>query len=393
MSQEPADFVVLTFNSGSSSLKMALYKFHDGKIDRLVWGEAEEIGGETGRLWVRGNPHVAIEESRSFGDTGNAAEFLIQSIFKGSLPVPQAIGHRIVHGGPRLRKHQRITPEVLDQLAQATKFAPLHVPAALHVIQSAKAAFADIPQVACFDTAFHSTLPEHAARLPFTRDLWDQGIRKYGFHGLVCESVVRTLGNELLPRTVVAHLGNGCSLTALQNGKSIETTMGLTPTGGVIMGTRPGDLDPGVILNLLGSGYTQERLDSLLNHHSGLLGVSGASSDMRRLLELRESAPDARLAIQMFCYVIRKNIGSHAAALGGIDMLVFSGGIGEHAGAVRAEICAGLKHLGIELDEAANQQNARCIGSKSGKCDVRVVEADEDLEIAIHSQHLIGGGL
>ena len=389
MSQEPADFVVLTFNSGSSSLKIALYKFHDGKIDRLVWGEAEEIGSQTGRLWVRGNPQVAAEESRSFGDTGDAAEFLVRSIFKGSLPIPQAIGHRIVHGGPKLREHQRITPEVLDQLGQAIKFAPLHVPAALHVIQSAKTAFPHIPQVACFDTAFHRTIPENAARLPFPRDLWDQGIRRYGFHGLVCESVVRTLGKELLARTVVAHLGNGCSLTALQNGKSIDTTMGLTPAGGVMMGTRPGDLDPGIILNLLGAGYTQERLDSLLNHHAGLLGVSGTSSDMRRLLELRESSPDAGLAIQMFCYVIRKSIGSLDAALGGIDMLVFSGGIGEHAGAVRAEICAGLKHLGIELDEAANRQNARCIGSKDRKCDVRVVEADEDLEIAIHSQQLV----
>ena len=388
MAEATAEFVVLVFNSGSSSLKVALYTFHIGTPKKLVQGEAEEIGSENGPVWLRGSPDVALKDTRRFSDTGEAAEFLIRAIFKGSMPRPQAIGYRIVHGGPKLRKHQRITPEVLDQLRQATKFAPLHVPSALHVIEQATKAFPDIPQVACFDTAFHRTLPEHAARLPFGREFWDQGLKRYGFHGLVCESVVRSLSNDLPSRAVVAHLGNGCSLTALKNGQSVETTMGLTPTGGVMMGTRPGDLDPGVLLNLLAGGYDKERLDSLLNHHAGLLGVSGTSSDMRRLLELREKDENAKLAIQMFCYSIRKAIGSLSAVLGGLDMLIFSGGIGEHAAAIRNEICSGLEFLGIEIDETANQSNAPQIGLPGSRCDVRVVEADEDMEIALHSQRL-----
>lgn len=389
MSDPPDDFVVLVLNNGSSSLKLALYRFQNGNMNKLVWGEAEEIGNQGGCVWLRGNPETALEENRSFADAGEAAQFLIRAMFKGSLPVPQAAGHRIVHGGPRLREHQRITPEVLDQLAQAVPFAPLHLPSALRVIQQATAAFRKLPQIACFDTAFHRTIPEHAARLPFARDFWDKGLMRYGFHGLVCESVVRTLGTDLPPRAVVAHLGNGCSLTALQNGCSVDTTMGLTPTGGVMMGTRSGDLDPGVFLNLLGSGYTYERLDSLLNHHAGLLGVSAAASDMRRLLELSEKDSNARLAIQMFCYSIRKSIGSLAAVLGGIDMLIFSGGIGEHAGAVRAEICTGLEHLGVVLDQSANRQNARRISVQQSKCEVRIVDADEDLEIAMHARQLL----
>jgi acetate kinase len=238
-------------------------------------------------------------------------------------------------------------------------------------------------------TRFHRTIPEHAARLPFAREFWDNGIKRYGFHGLACESVVRTLGKDLKLRAVLAHLGNGCSLTALLNGQSVENTMGLTPTGGVMMGTRTGDLDPGVILNLLSAGYTAERLGSLLNHHSGLLGVSGQSSDMRTLLELRNRNADVELAIQMFCYLIRKSIGSLASVLGSLDMLIFSGGIGEHAAAVRAEICSGLEYLGVLLDDAANQSNADRISPRDSKCDVRVVEADEDLEIATHCQRLI----
>jgi acetate kinase len=388
MADAPAEFVVLVFNSGSSSLKVALCTFHIGAPKKLVQGEAEEIGSENSPVWLRGAPEVALKETRRFSDSGEAAEFLTRAIFKGSMPRPQAIGHRIVHGGPKLREHQRITPEVLDQLQQAIKFAPLHVPSALRVIEEATKAFPNIPQIACFDTAFHRSLPVHAARLPFGREFWDQGLKRYGFHGLVCESVVRSLGKDLASRAVVAHLGNGCSLTALQNGRSVETTMGLTPTGGVMMGTRPGDLDPGVLLNLLADGYDKERLDSLLNHRAGLLGVSGTSSDMRRLLELREKDGNAKLAIQMFCYSIRKAIGSLSAVLGGLEMLIFSGGIGEHAAAVRKEICSGLEYLGIELNETANQSGAPQIRLAGTRCDVRVVEADEDLEIALHCQRL-----
>lgn len=388
MSPPAADFVVLGLNSGSSSLKIALYAFWNGKPERLAWGEAEELGHRSGSVWLRGNPQIAIQQKHEFKSAGEAARFLIAAMSKGNLPAPNAVGHRIVHGGPHLREHQKITPTVFDQLKQAVAFAPLHLPSALEVIAESRRQFPDLPQIACFDTAFHRTIPEYAVRLPFGREFWDRGLRRYGFHGLVCESVVRTLGDELSPRTVIAHLGNGCSLTALQNGKSIETTMGLTPTGGVMMGTRTGDLDPGVLLNLLTSGNDASQLDALVNHQSGLVGVSEKSSDMRELLEARSQDPKVDLAIKMFCYSIRKSIGALAAVLGGIDMLAFSGGIGEHAPAIKGEICAGLEYLGIALDDSVNVKNAQQIGRRGAKCDVRIVVADEDLEIAMHSWSL-----
>jgi acetate kinase len=391
MSNRPADFVFLALNSGSSSFKLALYSFQNGIIDRLALGEAEEIGSTSGRVWLRSNGDLAHhdlanDERRSFVSAGVAAEHLIEALRKTSLPHPLAVGHRIVHGGPRLREHQRITPEVLAQLAEAVSFAPLHLPPALDVVRRAMDAFPNVPHIACFDTAFHRTMPEHAARLPFGREFFAQGLQRYGFHGLSCESAVRVLGSELAQRTVVAHLGNGCSITAIQNGFSMDTTMGLTPTGGVMMGTRSGDLDPGIVLNLLRAGYDYERLDALVNHSAGLLGVSGGSSDMRRLLEVRGRDVDARLAVKMFCYQIAKSIAAMAAVLGGIDMLVFTGGIGENSGAVRAEICSGLRHLGISLNNDRNQRNAANIAD--GECDVRVIAADEDLEIALYAMKL-----
>lgn len=387
MSNQPADFVVLALNSGSSSLKLGLYSFQKGNVDKLAWAEAEEIGSTSGRVWLRGSGDLAKDERRSFVSAGVAAEYLIEALRKTYLPLPLAVGHRIVHGGPRLREHQRITPEVLAQLTEAVSFAPLHQPPALDVVRRAMGAFPNVPHIACFDTAFHRTMPEHAARLPFGHEFFDQGLQRYGFHGLSCESVARSLGSELAPRTVVSHLGNGCSITAIHNGFSMDTTMGLTPTGGVMMGTRSGDLDPGIALNLLRAGYDYERLDALLNHKAGLLGVSGGSSDMRRLLEVRDKDADARLAVKMFCYQIGKSIAAMAAVLGGIDMLVFTGGIGEHSGAVRAEVCSGLRHLGIALDDGRNQRNAANIAGDS-KCDVRIIGADEDLEIALYSKKL-----
>lgn len=381
-----AVFTVLSLNSGSSSLKLGLYSFHHGKAERLVWGEAEELGSCNGRLWLHGAVELQSNEASSVGSAGAAAQYSIQKLLDSSAPRADAVGHRIVHGGPRLRAHQRITPQVIAQLKEAIPFAPLHLPPALDVLKCAMEGFPNVPHIACFDTAFHRTMPEVAARLPFGREFFERGLQRYGFHGLSCESIVRALGSELMPRTVIAHLGNGCSITAVKNGSSVETTMGLTPTGGVIMGTRTGDLDPGVLLNLLRSGYDEQKLDSLLNHHAGLLGVSGISSDMRQLLSERDGNPGARLAIAMFCYSVRKSIGAMAAVLGGIDLLVFTGGIGEHSATVRSEICSELQHLGIALDNAANQKNASRISS--GSCGVRVIPADEDLEIALHARAL-----
>src|SRR5690242_16486116 len=218
--------------------------------------------------------------------------------------------------------------------------------------------YPDVPHIACFDTAFHRTIPECATHLPFDHEFWTEGLRRYGFHGLSCESILRSLGGELAPRSVIAHLGNGCSITAVRNGDSIETTMGLTPTGGVMMGTRSGDLDPGLLLHLLrDKAYTAQQLDHLLNHEAGLSGVSGKSSEMRALLESSATDAAARLAVVMFWYQVRKAIGAMAAVLDGLELLVFSGGIGEHAASVRADICAGLTYLGIALDPGANGRN------------------------------------
>jgi acetate kinase len=254
------------------------------------------------------------------------------------------------------------------------------------MIDAVAAHFPDLPQVACFDTAFHSRMPEVAQRFALPGKLWDQGIKRYGFHGLSYEYVVGKLGTELGQRAVVAHLGNGSSMVALRDGVSIDTSMGLTPTGGFMMGTRSGDLDPGVLLHLLRAGYSAEKLEALLNHETGLLGVSGESSEMRVLLEKRKSEPPAARAVQMFCYQVRKFVGAFAAALNGLNTLVFTGGIGEHAAEVRAEICSGLQYLGVALDVAANNRNAEVISAAGGRCVVRVVETDEDLMIARHTR-------
>jgi acetate kinase len=379
---------VLSLNSGSSSLKVGLYSFQNGKHTKVAWGEAEEVGSDRGRLWMHGAVELTSSDPRLASSAGAAARYLLDKLQESAAPAVEAVGHRIVHGGARLREHQRITAEVVTQLEDAVRFAPLHLPPALEVLKQAMEAFPRVPHVACFDTAFHHTIPEFAARLPFGREFFERGLQRYGFHGLSCESIVRQLGPELAGRTVIAHLGNGCSITAVENGSSVETTMGLTPTGGVMMGTRTGDLDPGVLLALLREGYDADKLDSLLNHHSGLLGVSGLSSDMRQLLENRDRNPEVRLALEMFCYSVRKSIGAMAAVLGGLEMLVFTGGIGEHSAAIRGEICSKLQHLGIVLDESANRHNAEQIASAASTCEVRVIPTDEDLEIAIHAKEL-----
>jgi acetate kinase len=391
-SAAPSDeTVVLALNSGSSSLKVALYLLRGKSEERLAQGAAEGLGNKDGRVWLRKRKQSVFDESRGFADASQAADYLLSVLEREGLPAPSVVGHRIVHGGPRLRSHQRITPEVLRELEEAVPFAPLHLPPALDVVRHALQRFPDVAHIACFDTVFHHTLPEYAARLPLPQEFWERGLRRYGFHGLSCESIVHALGDQLASRTVIAHLGNGCSVTAVRDGASVETTMGLTPTGGVIMGTRSGDLDPGVILHLARvENYSAEQLDSLLNHKAGLLGISGETSDMRRLLEMANENPRASLAVEMFCYQLRKAIGAMAAVLGGLELLVFSGGIGERAAPVRRQICSGLKYLGIALDDAANQGNESTISSAKSQCRVAVIESDEDLQIARHCRRLIG---
>jgi acetate kinase len=376
----------LCLNGGSSSVKYAVYRISDGGEERVFSGAIEAIGAEGGRAWLRAGDKVLSDQSGSFANHAEAVRAMFAALKTQGVTELAAAGHRIVHGGPEFTAPQRIDDRLKAALHELIPFAPLHLPSQVAMIEAVAAHFPDLPQVACFDTAFHSRMPEVAQRLALPGKLWEQGIKRYGFHGLSYEYVVSKLGAELGQRAVIAHLGNGSSMVALKDGVSIDTSMGMTPTGGFMMGTRSGDLDPGVLVHLLGAGYSAEKLEALLNHEAGLLGVSGQSSEMKVLLEKRKTEPAAALAVQMFCYQARKFIGAFAAALGGLDTLVFTGGIGEHAATVRAEICSGLQYLGVALDGAANNRNAEVISAAGGRCVVRVVETDEDLMIARHTR-------
>src|ERR1700733_6629755 len=302
------------------------------------------------------------------------------------MPKPDCFGHRIFHGVLKLFQLRLIDDTVLTQLEAATAFAPLHIPLALSVIRFAQKHFPGLPQVACFDTTFHAGLPAVARVLPIARELQSEGIQRYGFHGLSCESIVRRLAHALPRRLVIAHLGNGASVTAVKAGKSIDTSMGLTPTGGVIMGTRSGDLDPGVLVYLLREKkFDAGMLEELVDHRSGLLGISGVGSDMRRLREAASTNADARLAIQMFCYSVRKQVAAMIAALDGVDLLVFTGGIGENDGEARAAICDGLSWIGVSLDESRNRSGEKPVSEPASPCAVHVLPSQEDRQIAYHT--------
>ena len=287
--------------------------------------------------------------------------------------------------------HQRISPEVLDELRRSVHFAPLHIPSALQLIKAAQKIYPKVPHFACFDTAFHRTLPEAAARFALPGELFLEGVRRYGFHGLSYESILRRLSQNLPRRVVIAHLGNGASLVAVENGLSVDTTMGLTPTGGIPMGTRSGDLDPGVLLHLVRTKQLDaDALEGLLNHDSGLVGLSGGTADMRELqASAHRGSAQAGLAIEIFCRSIRKTIAAFAAVLHGLDLLVFTGGIGEHSAKVRSSVCDGLDFLGIQLEPNRNEVNAATISTENSRCHVAVIPSEEDREIARHCRELM----
>ncbi|MGE0048950.1 MAG: acetate/propionate family kinase [Acidithiobacillus sp.] len=383
---------VLALNSGSSSLKFALYRCTEDEETLLLTGAAERIGQSVGRWWLDQQGHRVQDRTQALPTTKVALETLLQELGALALAHPDIIGHRIVSGGPRHRQHCRIDASVLQDLRLALAFAPLHLPAELTGIEAVSQLWPEKPQIACFDTAFHQTLPEHAARFPLPRHLWHEGIRKYGFHGLSYEYILTQLPDRGQSPTIVAHLGNGASLAAVRQGKCLETTMGLTPTGGLMMGTRSGDLDPGVLLYLMSEkGYGGKELEHLLNHQSGLLGVSSLSADMAVLLQEQGRNPHAQEAIALFTYLVRKNIGAFIAVLGGLHRIVFTGGIGEHAAPVRWAICRPLEHFGIRLDPHANAANAtqsRRISLPNSAVEVWVIPTDEDRMIARHSYQL-----
>ncbi len=367
--EPPADspaLDVLALNSGSSSLKFGVYRVDASVATVRLSGETEFTGG-----------------------LGDALGLVWERLRASATPAPAAVGHRVVHGGPYLRQHCLIDQSVLQQLEAASAFAPLHTPAALSIIRSAQAHFPGIPQVACFDTAFHAGMPEIARTLPIARELRSEGVERYGFHGLSCESIVRQVGDAAPERMIVAHLGAGASVTAVKAGRSIDTSMGLTPTGGVPMGTRSGDLDPGVLLYLMREKrFDAATIEDLVDRRSGLLGVSGLSGDMRALRAAATSDPSARLAVHMFCYAVAKQVAAMIAALNGVDLLVFTGGIGENDAATRSEICGALSWVGVELDEARNRSASNPVSSQESRCGVLVLASQEDEQIARHAWSL-----
>ncbi|HEX4489495.1 MAG TPA: acetate/propionate family kinase [Terriglobales bacterium] len=363
------DFI-LVLNSGSSSLKFAVYRGEDV----LIAGSADGIDRGTGSLKIRSSDGEQLVDRKNVAESqGEALTALAEAIKDHLHEAPAAVGHRVVHGGPKLREHQIVTPQVLQQLREAIHFAPLHVPQAIALIESAQVTFRSATHFACFDNAFHQTIPEIASHLPIPQRYFDAGIRRYGFHGLSYESLVHHFGTKLPERAVFAHLGNGASLCALRNGKSIDTTMGLTPTGGIPMGTRSGDLDPGVLLYLIrNENLDADKLEGLLNHQSGLFALSDGESDVRALEDrARANDPRAALALDTFAISVRKMIGAYIALLGGIDLLVFTGGIGEHSQYVRNAAASGLESLGLTPDK------------------IQILPAEEEEQIARHCRRLM----
>jgi len=378
---------VLTINAGSSSIRFAVYEAGEA-LRRRLNGKIDRIG-VSGTNLIVDDPAAKPQVPRHLaaGDHRTAVAFLMhwletQPVFASV----KAAGHRVVHG----MKHsepERITPKLLAELHRITPYDPDHLPREIALIEALRQRHPKMPQVACFDTAFHRTMPRVAKLLPIPRRYAAKGVERYGFHGLsysyLMEELARLDPAAARGRVILAHLGNGASLAAVHHGKSIDTSMGFTPTSGLVMSTRTGDFDPGLVYYLARTeGMTAARFQKMVNHESGLLGVSGTSSDVRDLLAREVSDERAASAVALFCYQAKKWIGSFAAALGGLDMLVFAGGIGENAPLIRERICDGLGFLGIELHRKRNAKNATLISANEGRVTVRVIRTDEELMIA-----------
>jgi|SRR5271157_682430 len=380
---------ILTVNGGSSSIKFALFEAGDS-LQRILAGSIERIGRPEATFLVKGSdkadnftrPVTAANHTEA---VGVLMDWIEERIRRGELT---AVGHRVVHGGPKYSEPQRITPEMVAELHELQPFDPDHLPEEILLTEAFHHRFPNLVQVACFDTAFHHDLPRVAQLFAIPRHYEAQGVRRYGFHGLsyafLMEELARIAGPQAARgRVILAHLGNGASLAAVYKGKSVDTSMGLTPTGGVPMSTRSGDLDPGLVWYLArAEKITAKKFNEMVNFKSGLLGISETSSDMHDLLERETKDVRAAEAIALFCYQVKKWIGSFAAALGGVDTLVFTGGIGENAPVIRARICDGLEFLGIELEEKRNLASAAVISTEAGRVAVRVMHTDEEWMIA-----------
>ncbi len=389
---------ILTINSGSSSIKFSLYVI--GESERLV------LKGELGRIEVsqgffqaedhEGNQLTA--QDLDLPDHDAAWKTLFDWLQGHEIGKDlHAVGHRFVHGGMAHVKPQIVSPALIADLKLLRPLAPDHLPHEIKGLEAVHRHYPRLPQVVCFDTAFHRRMPEVAQRYALPEPLFRAGLQRYGFHGLSYEYLTQELEREAEPpeaygKLIIAHLGNGASLGAIKDGRSLDTTMGLTPAGGLVMGTRVGDLDPGVMLYLLQEkGMSPAAANHLVNHQAGLLGISGISEDMRDLLAQEDTAAGAALAVGIFCYQARKFIGALATVLGGLDTFVFTGGIGENSATIRARICANLEFLGIHLDLDLNNENAPIISQKGSPVTVRVMKTNEELMIARHTRDLLPG--
>ncbi len=385
---KPVDVRILTINGGSSSIKFAIYQVGE-PLKRGLYGTIDRIGlSGTNLAFHEGDGQPQAGHQVAAADHKSAANFLIDWLEQQSgFESVRAVGHRVVHG----MKHTEpevVTQALLDELHRLRPYDPDHLPREIELIEVFRQRHPQRPQVACFDTAFHRTMPRVAKLLPLPRRFDAKGIQRYGFHGLsyayLMEELAR-LGDPAATkgRVILAHLGNGASLAAVRDGKSIDTSMGFTPTAGLVMSTRSGDLDPGLAPYLARTEQmTTKQFYDMVNHESGLLGVSETSSDMRDLLAQEPHDARAAEAVALFCYQAKKWTGSFAAALGGLDTMVFAGGIGENCPSIRARICEGLGFLGIVLDEGRNAKNEAIISAKDGRAMVRVIRTDEELMIA-----------
>ncbi len=380
---------ILTINGGSSSIKFALFEAGDA-VTRMMGGTIERIGFPEANLRVKGlNPEDDFSKPVTAPDHTAAIGALMEWLEQIDVGAAvTAVGHRVVHGGPDYWEPQRITPKMMDSLRSLMPFSPQHLPQEILLVEAIGRRFPDLPQVACFDTAFHRDMPRVARQLPIPRRYETLGVRRYGFHGLSYTFLMSELASQAgveaaRGRVILAHLGNGASLAAVRNGKPVDTSMGFTPASGLPMGTRCGDIDPGLMSYLARTEQmSAQQFDDMANTQSGLLGLSETSSDMGELLSLETQDVRAEEAVTLFCYQARKWIGAFAAALGGVDQLVFAGGVGENSPVVRARICDGLGFLGIEMDQQRNLANAPQISAESGRADIRVIRTDEELMIA-----------
>ncbi|MEO8165079.1 MAG: acetate/propionate family kinase [Betaproteobacteria bacterium] len=395
----PANACILTINGGSSSIKFALFDTSRA-LRRILAGHIERIGLPEAKLVVSAadpadNFSRAVAASDHTSAVGVLMDWIGERIGRATLA---AVGHRVVHGGPRFWEPQRITPEMIEALRELRAFDPEHLPEEILLIEAFQHRYPDLTQIACFDTAFHHDMPRVARQLPIPRRYEAQGVRRYGFHGLsyayLIQELERVAGAQAARgRVILAHLGNGASMSAMRDGCSMDTTMAFTPASGLMMSTRTGDVDPGLVSFLARSEQmTASQFDRMVNHESGLLGVSETSSDMRDLLSRETEDVRAAEAVALFCYQAKKCIGAYAAALGGLDTLVFAGGIGENAPIVRARICDGLGFLGIELEEEPNAENKGAISAAASRVMVRVIRTDEESMIAKMVCRVLGLG-